>query len=57
MIAEIGHFALIAAFLLAGLQATVPLYGAHKGDRGMMNWRAQQRLASSPLCCWLSLHW
>ncbi|MBT6312117.1 MAG: heme lyase CcmF/NrfE family subunit, partial [Alphaproteobacteria bacterium] len=36
MIAEIGHFALIAAFLLAGLQATVPLYGAHKGDRGMM---------------------
>jgi cytochrome c-type biogenesis protein CcmF len=36
MIAEIGHFALIAAFLLAGLQSTVPLYGAHKGDRGMM---------------------
>ena len=36
MTAEIGHFALLAAFVLAGLQMTVPLVGAHRGDVGMM---------------------
>ena len=37
MTAELGHFALIAAFILAGLQMSVPLYGAHKGDVGLMD--------------------
>lgn len=36
MTAEIGHFALIAAFVLAGVQMTVPLLGAARGDIGMM---------------------
>ena len=36
MTAEIGHFALILGFVLAGLQMTVPLYGAAKGDIGLM---------------------
>jgi len=36
MTAEIGHFALVAAFLLAAVQMSVPLYGAHKADVGLM---------------------
>ena len=31
MIAELGHFAVVAAFVLAIIQATVPLFGAQKG--------------------------
>ena len=36
MIAEIGHFALILAVGVAIYQFLVPLYGAHRGDRGLM---------------------
>jgi cytochrome c-type biogenesis protein CcmF len=36
MIAEIGHFALALALTLALAQATLPLYGAAKGDRRLM---------------------
>ena len=36
MIAEIGHFALILAFLLALIQGTVPMIGAARGDPAMM---------------------
>ena len=36
MIAEIGHFALILAFLLAAIQGTVPMIGAARGDPAMM---------------------
>ncbi|MEQ9123056.1 MAG: heme lyase CcmF/NrfE family subunit, partial [Alphaproteobacteria bacterium] len=36
MIAEIGHFALVAAFVLAGVQMAVPRWGAHRGDLGLM---------------------
>jgi cytochrome c-type biogenesis protein CcmF len=36
MIAELGHFALILALLLALLQATVPLWGAARRDLGWM---------------------
>ncbi len=37
MIAEIGHFALIAAFVLAAIQMSFPLYGAHRGYIGLMD--------------------
>ena len=36
MIPEIGHFALILAFLLALIQGTVPMIGAARGDAAMM---------------------
>ena len=36
MTAEIGHFALILALLVAVVQATVPLIGAHKGRQAWM---------------------
>jgi len=36
MTAEIGHFALIAAFVLAGVQMVAPMIGAHRGDIGLM---------------------
>ncbi|MDA0703427.1 MAG: heme lyase NrfEFG subunit NrfE, partial [Proteobacteria bacterium] len=32
MIAEIGHYALVLAFILAIVQSTVPLWGAARGD-------------------------
>ena len=31
MVTEIGHFTLLLAFCVAIIQATVPMYGAHKG--------------------------
>ncbi len=37
MIPEIGHFSLILALLLALVQGTVPLYGAHKGIGTLTN--------------------
>ncbi|MFN3233224.1 MAG: heme lyase CcmF/NrfE family subunit [Alphaproteobacteria bacterium] len=37
MIAEIGHFALILALLAGVFQATVPLVGAHRGDRTLIS--------------------
>jgi cytochrome c-type biogenesis protein CcmF len=36
MAAEIGHFALILALLISLVQATLPLIGASRGDRGLM---------------------
>jgi cytochrome c-type biogenesis protein CcmF len=32
MIAEVGHYALVLALIVAIVQATVPLVGAHRGD-------------------------
>ena len=36
MIAEIGHFALIIAFMLSIAQSVVPMLGAHYGDGSFM---------------------
>ena len=36
MIIEIGHFALILAFVLSALQSVVPVWGAVTGDRRLM---------------------
>ncbi|MFZ4380391.1 MAG: heme lyase NrfEFG subunit NrfE, partial [Sandarakinorhabdus sp.] len=36
MLAEIGHFALILALLVAAAQATLPLLGAARGDSALM---------------------
>ncbi|MEP4378403.1 MAG: heme lyase CcmF/NrfE family subunit [Alphaproteobacteria bacterium] len=36
MIAEIGQYVLIAALVLAGIQAVVPLWGAARGAAGLM---------------------
>ncbi|MDA1088973.1 MAG: heme lyase CcmF/NrfE family subunit [Proteobacteria bacterium] len=43
MIAEIGHFALILALLMAVVQSTLPLIGAHKGYE---SWMATARPAA-----------
>ena len=43
MIAEIGHFALILALLVAGVQASVPMIGAWRGNAG---WMAVDRSAA-----------
>jgi cytochrome c-type biogenesis protein CcmF len=37
MIAEIGHFSLVLALAVALVQFVVPLYGAHRNDRILMN--------------------
>src|SRR5580692_1543191 len=36
MIDEIGHFALVLALCVAAIQATVPLYGASRGDQALV---------------------
>ena len=36
MIVELGHFALILALMVALVQATLPMWGAHVGDRRLM---------------------
>ena len=36
MIVELGHFALILCFSLSLLQSVIPVYGARKGNAGMM---------------------
>ena len=36
MFAEFGQFALLLALMTSLLQATVPLYGAHRRDRSLM---------------------
>jgi len=59
MIPEIGHFALILALLLALVQGTLPLAGAHKGVR---EWMAVARPAARGqfvfvLTAWLCLVW
>jgi cytochrome c-type biogenesis protein CcmF len=45
MIAEIGHFALVLALMLAVVQAVVPLIGARKRDRGLMGVAGSTALA------------
>jgi len=37
MIAEAGHFALVLALFVAVVQATLPMWGAHRGDRLLMS--------------------
>jgi cytochrome c-type biogenesis protein CcmF len=37
MIAELGHFTLLLALMTSVIQATFPLYGAHRQDRGLMS--------------------
>ncbi len=37
MTAELGHFALCLALVLALIQATIPLYAAHRGNRDLAN--------------------
>ena len=49
MIAETGHFALILALATALVQFAVPLYGAAKGDRILMNVAAPAALAQLSL--------
>ena len=36
MIVEIGHYALVLAFGLALVQGTLPLWGAARGDAGLI---------------------
>ena len=36
MITEIGHFALVLALCVSVLQASLPLYGAARGDAALM---------------------
>ena len=43
MIVELGHFALILALMVALVQATLPLWGAHVGDRRLMALAAHKR--------------
>ena len=45
MIAEIGHFALVLALVLALLQSVVPLIGARKGDIHLMSVAGSTALA------------
>jgi cytochrome c-type biogenesis protein CcmF len=49
MIAETGHFALILALATALVQFVMPLYGAAKGDRTLMNIAAPAALAQFSL--------
>ena len=49
MIAETGHFALILALVTALIQFAVPLYGAQRGDRPLMNVAAPAALAQFSL--------
>jgi cytochrome c-type biogenesis protein CcmF len=37
MIAELGHFALLLALMTSVVQASLPLIGAHRQDRGLMS--------------------
>ena len=36
MVAELGHLAIAVALMVAVLQSTVPLWGAARGDTGLM---------------------
>ena len=49
MIAEIGHFALVLALFVATVQSVVPLYGAWRGDPGMMAMARPSSLALAGL--------
>jgi len=46
MIAELGHFALVLALVLALVQSTVPFWGALRGDARLIAiapWAASRR--------------
>jgi len=45
MITEIGHFALVLALCVALLQASLPLYGAARGDGLLIGWARPAALA------------
>src|ERR1051325_5479375 len=45
MITEIGHFALVFALCVALLQASLPLYGAARGDGLLIAWARTAALA------------
>jgi cytochrome c-type biogenesis protein CcmF len=45
MISEIGHFALVLALCVAALQASLPLYGAARGDSALIAWARPAALA------------
>jgi len=45
MILELGHFALVLALLIAGLQTVLPLAGASRGDPRMMEFARLAALA------------
>ncbi|SPD56710.1 protein of unknown function (plasmid) [Cupriavidus taiwanensis] len=49
MIAELGHFTLIVALLVALVQAVVPLAGA---ARGRLAWMALARPPRARNACW-----
>jgi cytochrome c-type biogenesis protein CcmF len=46
MIAELSHYALVLAFALSLVQATVPIWGAAKNDASLMGVAAPVSLAS-----------
>lgn len=52
MIVESGHFALILAFCVACVQATLPLYGAHYGHARLMALAGQAAQAQFILLLW-----
>src|SRR5882762_2404568 len=45
MITEIGHFALVLALCVAVLQASLPLYGATRGDGALIAWARPAAMA------------
>ncbi|HOZ32069.1 MAG TPA: heme lyase CcmF/NrfE family subunit [Tabrizicola sp.] len=49
MIVELGHFALILALMVALVQATLPLWGAHRGDVRLMALAGPAALAQAAL--------
>jgi cytochrome c-type biogenesis protein CcmF len=49
MIAELGHFALILALAVAAVQFALPLYGAGRNDRALMNMAAPASLVQLTL--------
>ncbi|MDO9417993.1 heme lyase CcmF/NrfE family subunit [Pararhizobium sp.] len=46
MITELGHYALVLALATAILQATLPLYGAFRGDKPLMDIASTAAIAS-----------
>ena len=62
MIPELGHFALALAVAIAGAQAVLPLWGAHRRDARLMAPRRRWRSASSsrwrpPTAAWSGARW
>ena len=51
MIVELGHFALILGLFVAVFQATVPLVGAHMGERTWMSFATPAAIVQAILAC------